>query len=194
MPRRIATMFLSMNSRSIIGEVCRDVSRGDACCIVVTAMSPRSLPPSRKRASGGGYTVSSFVFEAGEAVENASDLCSGPAGFFAHAGAYALVARRRFRRRRCGRLGGIRGCHSHARYSVRSGAYLALARVDSSVGGKTAVDLPEGKNLCGRVLPARYHVYRHVASATLPKHFFIDGCGEVLKYGVIFDKELFAQR
>ena len=29
--------------------------------------------------------------------------------------------------------------------------------------------------------------------ATLPEHFLIDGCGEVLKYGVIFDKELFAQ-
>ena len=52
-----------------------------------------------------------------------------------------------------------------------------LAQVDSSVGGKVAVDLPQGKNLVG----AFYH----------PKAVIIDGMGEVIKYGCIKDKELF---
>lgn len=66
-----------------------------------------------------------------------------------------------------------------------------LSMVDSSVGGKTAVDLPEGKNLLGSFYqPFRVIIDPDVLS-TLPAEIFADGCAEVIKYGQICRKEIF---
>lgn len=68
-----------------------------------------------------------------------------------------------------------------------------LAMVDSSVGGKTGINLPEGKNLVG----AFYQPVEVVADLstlkTLPEREYISGLAEVVKYGVIWDTDLFAQ-
>ena len=49
-----------------LGEVCRDVSGGDACCIVSDSnVAPLYLPRAKASLEAAGYTVSSFVFEAG---------------------------------------------------------------------------------------------------------------------------------
>ena len=66
-----------------------------------------------------------------------------------------------------------------------------LACVDSSVGGKTAVDLPLGKNLVGAFFQPDAVVIDTSVLATLEPHFFTDGCAEVIKYGVIADAGLF---
>lgn len=68
-----------------------------------------------------------------------------------------------------------------------------LAQVDSSVGGKVAVDLPEGKNLIGAFYHPKMVLIDPNVLNTLPEHFIRDGMGEVIKYGCIFDKELFQQ-
>lgn len=60
-----------------------------------------------------------------------------------------------------------------------------LAMVDSSVGGKTAVDLPEGKNLVGAFHQPRLVICDADTLATLPKDVFSDGCAEVIKYAVL---------
>jgi 3-dehydroquinate synthase len=66
-----------------------------------------------------------------------------------------------------------------------------MAQVDSSVGGKTAVDLPEGKNLLGAFhQPQRVYIDPAVLS-TLPHREVRNGMAEVIKYGVIYDHELF---
>lgn len=66
-----------------------------------------------------------------------------------------------------------------------------LAQVDSSVGGKTGVDLPEGKNLIGTFYqPARVYIDPQVLK-TLPIHEFKNGLAEVIKYGCIMKKKLF---
>lgn len=66
-----------------------------------------------------------------------------------------------------------------------------LAQIDSSVGGKTAVDLPQGKNLCGAFhQPALVFIDPDVLN-TLPEHYFSDGMGEAIKYGCIKSKSLF---
>lgn len=66
-----------------------------------------------------------------------------------------------------------------------------LSQVDSSVGGKTGVDLPQGKNLCGAFhQPALVIIDPNVLD-TLTPHFFSDGMGEVIKYGCIKSKSLF---
>lgn len=67
-----------------------------------------------------------------------------------------------------------------------------LAAVDSSVGGKTAVNLKAGKNLAGSFYQPILVICDTELFKTLPKEVFSDGIAEVIKYGVIADKELFA--
>lgn len=66
-----------------------------------------------------------------------------------------------------------------------------LAQVDSSVGGKVAVDLSQGKNLVGAFYHPKAVIIDPDVLNTLPDHFISDGMGEVIKYGCIKDKELF---
>lgn len=66
-----------------------------------------------------------------------------------------------------------------------------LAQVDASVGGKTGVDLPFGKNLVGAFHQPRLVLADPKTLSTLPDAYFTDGMGEVIKYGCIADKALF---
>ncbi len=66
-----------------------------------------------------------------------------------------------------------------------------LAMVDSSVGGKTAIDLPAGKNLVGAFYQPRLVICDLNTLNSLPDFVFRDGCAEVIKYGVLYDAELF---
>jgi 3-dehydroquinate synthase len=68
-----------------------------------------------------------------------------------------------------------------------------LAMVDSSVGGKTGVNLPEGKNLLGAFYQPRLVVADLDSLATLPAKEFNAGMAEVIKYGAIRDRALFAR-
>ena len=67
-----------------------------------------------------------------------------------------------------------------------------LAMVDSSVGGKTAIDLPTGKNLVGAFYQPCLVICDLNTLDTLPETVFCDGCAEVIKYGVLYDENLFA--
>jgi 3-dehydroquinate synthase len=66
-----------------------------------------------------------------------------------------------------------------------------LAMVDSSVGGKTAVDIPEGKNLVGAFHPPRAVIADTAALRTLPPRELRAGLAEVIKYGAIRDPLFF---
>jgi 3-dehydroquinate synthase len=68
-----------------------------------------------------------------------------------------------------------------------------LAQVDSSVGGKTGVNLQAGKNLVGAFYQPQLVLCDLDALKTLPKREYISGLAEVIKYGVIYDAVLFAQ-
>lgn len=65
-----------------------------------------------------------------------------------------------------------------------------LACVDSSVGGKTAIDLPAGKNLAGAFYQPSLVLCDPDLLATLPEAVFADGCAEVIKYGMLGSREL----
>jgi len=67
-----------------------------------------------------------------------------------------------------------------------------LAAVDSSVGGKTAIDLPAGKNLAGAFYQPSLVLCDTDTLDTLPPAVFRDGCAEVIKYGVLYDPALFS--
>ena len=66
-----------------------------------------------------------------------------------------------------------------------------LAAVDSSVGGKTAIDIPAGKNLVGSFYQPSLVCCDTALMDTLPSNIYRDGCAEVIKYGMILDKELY---
>ncbi|MGA8142560.1 MAG: 3-dehydroquinate synthase [Candidatus Acidiferrales bacterium] len=66
-----------------------------------------------------------------------------------------------------------------------------VAQVDSSIGGKTGVNLPEGKNLVGAFYPPKLVIVDPDALSTLPHRQYRAGLYEVIKYGVIADPALF---
>ncbi len=66
-----------------------------------------------------------------------------------------------------------------------------LAQVDSSVGGKTGVDIPEGKNLVGCFYQPRCVYIDSQLLTSLPVEELLNGLAEVIKYGVIYDADFF---
>ena len=66
-----------------------------------------------------------------------------------------------------------------------------ISQVDSSVGGKVGVDLPEGKNLIGAFHQPRLVLIDNKFLKTLTDRYFYDGFAEIVKYGCIYDKKFF---
>ena len=66
-----------------------------------------------------------------------------------------------------------------------------LAQVDSSIGGKTAVDLPYGKNLLGTFYQPQAVFADLSYLTTLPENEFNNGLAEIIKYGIIDDAKMF---
>lgn len=137
-----------------------------------------------------GFTVFSFVFPAGE-----QSKCGE-----VYLKLLSFLAANAITRSDClialggGVVGDLTG-FAAATY-LRGIAYIQvpttlLAAVDSSVGGKTAIDLPEGKNLCGAFYQPRLVLCDTDTLNTLPEEIFRDGCAEVIKYGVLYDPKLF---
>ncbi|MCE9968866.1 3-dehydroquinate synthase [Aeromonas salmonicida] len=67
-----------------------------------------------------------------------------------------------------------------------------LSQVDSSVGGKTAVNHPLGKNMIGAFYQPKHVVIDTECLKTLPAREFAAGMAEVIKYGIIWDAEFFS--
>ncbi len=68
-----------------------------------------------------------------------------------------------------------------------------LAAVDSSVGGKTAIDLPAGKNLAGAFWQPSLVLCDIGCLDSLPGEVFREGCAEVIKTAILFDETLFTE-
>ena len=137
-----------------------------------------------------GYTVSSYIFPAGEAQKNTETYCN----------ILNFLAQNQITRSDVlialggGVVGDMTGFA--AATFLRGIAYVQvptslLAMVDSSVGGKTAIDLPVGKNLVGAFYQPSLVLCDIATLQTLPQQIFSDGCAEVIKYGMLYDPNLF---
>ena len=137
-----------------------------------------------------GTDLCSFVFQAGEASKNAETYLS----------ILNFLAENQITRSDLlialggGVVGDIAGFASAT--FLRGIGYIQiptslLAMVDSSVGGKTAIDLPAGKNLVGAFCQPKLVLCDIDALSTLPTEIFRDGCAEIIKYGILYDEKLF---
>ncbi len=173
------------------GERLKSYLQGETLCIVsddkVNALHGDWLEGSLQKV---GYRTCRFVFPAGEASKNGNTYLA-LLGFLAEQGltrSDGIVA-----------LGGgvVGDLAGFAAATYLRGIDFAqiptslLAMVDSSVGGKTAIDLPQGKNLAGAFYQPKLVLCDTALLNTLPRAAFLDGCAEVIKYGVIGNKPLF---
>jgi len=137
-----------------------------------------------------GFETCHYVFPAGEASKN-GDTYLAILNFLAQnrlSRADLIIALGG------GVVGDITG-FAAATY-LRGVAYIQipttlLSMVDSSVGGKTAIDLQAGKNLAGAFYQPSLVLCDIDALSSLPIDIFRDGCAEVIKYGILYDKALF---
>ena len=176
-----------------LGEAVRDLGKVEKVFLVSdTQVYPLYGGAAEASLKAAGYSVSSFVFPAGEESKNGETFLKllnalAQAGLSRSDLLIALGG---------GVVGDLAGfsaaCYLRGIRFVQIPTTL-LAAVDSSVGGKTAIDLPAGKNLAGAFYQPSLVLCDLDALDTLPGDIFRDGCAEVIKYGVLYDPELFSQ-
>lgn len=160
-------------------------------CIVTDSNVARiCLEEVEKQISQCAFTVTSYIFPAGEEHKNLDTVRS----------LYEFLIRNHFERRDLliALGGGVTGdlCGFAAATYLRGVDFIQiptslLAQVDSGIGGKTGVDFDSYKNMVGAFHMPRL-VYTNVSVLkTLPADQFSAGMGEIIKHGLIRDREYF---
>lgn len=183
---------IGRNLLHTLGQEVAALGGAEKVCVVsdsnVFPLYGKAVTDSLKQS---GFQVSEFVFPAGEASKNAGTFLS----------LLNTLARMQLTRTDIvvalggGVTGDLAGfaaaCYLRGIRFVQVPTTL-LAAVDSSVGGKTAIDLDSGKNLAGAFHQPSLVLCDTDTLKTLPEDVFRDGCAEVIKYAVLYDPELFA--
>ena len=156
-----------------------------------SVVGPLYLETVTESLKAAGYAVSACEFSAGEESKNVSTLSD----------ILEFLAKERLTRSDClialgGGVAGDMAGFAAAVY-LRGVRYVQmpttlLSAVDSSVGGKTAIDLKAGKNLAGAFLQPSAVICDTDCLGTLPPEVFADGAAEAVKTGVLCDESLFA--
>ena len=175
-----------------LGSFAANIKKVRKVCIVSeTNVWPIYGETAKKSLLDAGLEVTEFVFRAGEQFKNAAvylDLL------------YFLADNQITRTDLIVALGGgvVGDMAGFAAATYMRGIPFIqvpttlLSAVDSSVGGKTAIDLPVGKNLVGAFYQPALVLCDVDCLNTLPEDVFRDGCAEVIKYGILYDPDLFA--
>lgn len=190
------TVFIGAHILEHAGKLVRESVRSadatKAYLVSDTNVEPLYAATVEKSLVAAGFTVYTHNFAAGEAskrINTLSDLLEGLAqAGLSHKDVVVALGG--------GVVGDIAG--------LAAGLYLRgidviqmptslLAMVDSSVGGKTAIDLEAGKNLAGVFLQPRAVIADVSCLDTLSAELFRDSCGEVIKHAVLADPTLFSQ-
>ena len=136
-----------------------------------------------------GFQVSRFVFPAGEGSKNTATLVE-LLTFLAREGLSREDALFALGGGVTGDMGGLAAALYLRGIPCVQLPTSLLSAVDSSVGGKTAVDLPEGKNLVGTFTQPHLVLCDTDALSTLPSAVLAEGWAEVIKYGMIRSPQL----
>ena len=175
-----------------LGERVKALGKAQKVCVVSeTTVFPLYGKAVAESLENAGFSVVSFVFPAGEESKNGSVFLE----------LLNFLAENRLTRSDLivALGGGVTGdLAGFAAASYLRGIRFVqvpttlLAAVDSSVGGKTAIDLPAGKNLAGAFCQPSLVLCDTDTLNTLPADIFRDGCAEVIKYGILYDPVLFS--
>lgn len=158
-------------------------------CTDTTIAKAQSRNLGMLRHEAGNCPV--FKFRAGEIYKNLTSLNQ----------LFTFMLRRRFSRKSCllqlsggvvGDMAGFAAATYQRGISFIQIPTTLLAMVDSSVGGKVAVNHPEGKNMIGAFYQPKAVVCDLDTLSTLPDSEYLSGLAEVVKYGVIYDEAFFA--
>lgn len=188
---RVYDILIGRGLLTRMGSLIAAQVKGRSACLVSDSnVWPLHGAAAVKSLEEAGFSVHTFVFPAGEESKNAQTYLS----------LLSFLAQRQLTREDClvalggGVTGDLTG-FAAATY-LRGVPYVQvpttlLAAVDSSVGGKTAIDLPEGKNLAGCFYQPSLVLCDIRTLKTLPTEVFLEGCAEVIKYGILYDRLLF---
>lgn len=185
-------VIIEKDALSRVGEYCLDAlgSPCRVCVLTDTNVAPLYLDRVKKGLLTSGFDILEFIIESGEASKSTENLVK----------LVEFMAENRLTRKDAlvalgGGVVGDLGGFAAAVY-LRGIRFIQipttlLAATDSSVGGKTAVDLMAGKNLMGAFYQPTLVICDYSALDTLCAEVFSDGCAEVIKYGVLGNKDLF---
>ena len=189
--KSLSEIYIENGLLSKVGELTKTVLKGKKIALISdTNVYPLYGENIKNKLENEGYKVFTYIFKAGEASKNTSELIK-IVEFMAENeltredGAVALGGGV------CGDMVGFAASVFLRGIKFVQIPTSLLAQVDSSVGGKTAVDLPQGKNLCGAFHQPSLVIIDPDVLKTLSHHFFSDGMGEVIKYGCIKSASLF---
>ena len=170
------------------GALTAEAVRGRHVLIVTDdGVAPLYLEAARTSYAAAGFTVETFVFPHGESNKSLQTveavlLAADRAGI-TRTGLFAALGG--------GLVGDLTGLS--ASLYLRGIDFVQipttlLAMVDASVGGKTAVNLSSGKNLCGAFYQPRLVICDPAVLRTLSPELFAEGMAEVIKTGAICDE------
>lgn len=188
---RSYNILIEHNILDYAGVFIRPLTQAIRAVIVSdTNVAPLYAERVRKSLELSGFEVSEFIFEAGESSKRLSTIEKMYMHFYEH-----NITRTDIVIALGGGVAGDMAGFAAASY-LRGIDFVQiptslLAQVDSSVGGKTGVDLPVGKNLVGAFRQPILVLIDPETLVTLPDMFFRDGLGEVIKYGCIRSGSLF---
>ncbi len=174
-----------------LGTVAKKVIGGGKIIIVTDEnVAPLYLDRCKESLTNQGFQVEAFIIPPGEASKNgetylklvnflAENELTRVDGLVALGGGVV------------GDLTGFAGATYLRGIPVIQVPTTLLSMVDASVGGKTAINLEAGKNLAGAFHQPALIWRDSSLLESLPEEVFLEGMAEVIKYGVIADKELF---
>lgn len=174
------------------GKFASEVAKGATKALIVSdsTVAPLYLDKVKSSLAQEGIEVYQYIFEAGEQSKNINSI----------AGMWGEMALNGFTRTDVvvALGGGVAGDMSgFAAASFLRGIKVIqiptslLAMVDACVGGKTGIDLPQGKNLVGAFKQPAIVIEDTDVLKTLSDDIFTEGMAEVIKYACIMDTELY---
>ncbi|MBQ2879129.1 MAG: 3-dehydroquinate synthase [Anaerotignum sp.] len=180
--------------RGILGQLGEEVKKRIQPCkaAIITDTTVEKLYAEQAETSlqEAGFTTCRFVYPAGEASKHIGTL-SDMLEFLAEEEVTRQDIIVALGGGVCGDMAGFAAAVYQRGIRFVQVPTTFLAAVDSSVGGKTAIDLKAGKNMAGAFYQPHLVLCDVDTLDTLPEEVFADGIAETLKYGVIGDAELF---